>query len=67
MNLSEEARSTPVMLVGDVDLSASAYRRLEQEWERMGRKYGFVTKTAAPHDEAKRQIRAEPAMAAEER
>lgn len=60
--LSIEARRAPVMLVGGVDISASAHDDVYRYWEELGRKYGFDARHISPVDTKKRIIRARPAV-----
>ncbi len=57
---SRRAQSTPVMLVGGVDLSASALDDVHRLWDEFAETYGFVADTVRPLDEARRAIDATP-------
>ncbi len=59
--LSATAERTPVILVGGVNIAAQAHRCVDEEWDRLGRKYGFAPGTVQRHNERLRQIRAQRA------
>ena len=61
MDLSRAARNTPVILLfGKHDISADAHDRVQQEWDRLGKKYGFLPLTLRNPDEKEGSFDADP-------
>jgi len=46
LKLYDEATSTPVMIVGGVDISAHAWKSVKDYMEELGKKYGYNPQTA---------------------
>ena len=61
MKLSTEARDTPVILLGgSYDMGGAAHNRVQQEWNRLGKKYGFLPLTLRNPDEKDGSFDADP-------
>ncbi len=64
--LSKDARNAPVMLVGDVCVSASAHDDVQSFWGELAKRYGFKKLTVCRDYPETREIEAELADDSEE-